>query len=92
MKLSEIPEGQGATGEIEGLKIAVYNAGDKLMVLKNVCTHRYCQTHWDKESQSWSCPCHGSRFKADGAVARGPARKPLAKVDFHIEDGEIRLG
>ena len=92
MKVAEVPEGRGATGVIEGLKIAVYNAADNLIVMKNVCTHRYCQTHWDNESHSWICPCHGSRFKGDGAVERGPARKPLAMVDFHIEDGEIRLG
>lgn len=91
MKIAGIPEGQGATGKLAGKKVAVYNAGETLVVLENVCTHRHCQTHWHAAAHVWECPCHGSRFDTDGAVRRGPARKPLPQLSYHVDDGEIYL-
>lgn len=91
MKTGEIPEGQGLAGEIEGRPVAVFNDGGRLAVLENICTHMGCQTDWNAFDVTWDCPCHGSRYNADGSVLRGPATGPLAKLQFHVEDDEIRL-
>jgi cytochrome b6-f complex iron-sulfur subunit len=42
-----------------------------------VCTHRGCLVELDNEEQIYVCPCHGSEFRLDGTVLRGPAKEPL---------------
>ena len=38
------------------------------------CPHLGCETSWNPDEQSWDCPCHGSRFSADGTLLDGPAQ------------------
>lgn len=73
-----IPTGEGAVIREGAEKIAVYR--DELGELKKcsaVCTHLGCIVQWNSEEKSWDCPCHGSRFDAEGKVLNGPASKPL---------------
>jgi Rieske Fe-S protein len=49
------------------------------------CTHRGCVVDWNAAASEWQCPCHGSRFAADGQVHHGPAEKPLTAFPAHSE-------
>ncbi len=58
-----------------------------------LCTHLGCVVKANAEG--FECPCHGSRFQADGAVSKGPAPRPLhwlkvtaADGGFHIDEGK----
>ena len=44
-----------------------------------VCTHAGCLTSITN-GQRFDCPCHGSRFDANGDVVVGPARDPLTSL------------
>ncbi len=40
------------------------------------CTHLGCSITRQSDGLL-TCPCHGSQFRIDGTVARGPAARPL---------------
>ena len=42
------------------------------------CSHLGCCLERNDVEGSWDCPCHGSRFAADGSVLEGPAKRPIA--------------
>ena len=78
--VDEIEPGEGAIARVDGDKTAVYR--DEAGVLHGVsprCTHLGCFLHFNNAEKSWDCPCHGSRFDADGAVLQGPANRPLER-------------
>lgn len=37
------------------------------------CPHLGCALKWNKAEHTWDCPCHGSRFEADGKLIDNPA-------------------
>jgi cytochrome b6-f complex iron-sulfur subunit len=47
-----------------------------------VCTHLGCTV--GKSAEGFACPCHGSRFDADGKVTHGPAAKPLSSLRVEV--------
>lgn len=55
-----------------------------------VCTHLGCITQWKPEAGIIACPCHGSKFRADGAKIEGPAPRPLPHFSVTLTaDGEL---
>lgn len=60
--------------------------------LSAICTHLGCITQWSPDIESIACPCHGSRFKKDGTVERGPAPRPLEHFAVQLmPDGDLMV-
>ena len=80
--LENIQPGEGRLIEYDGQKAAACrDAQGQLRLLSPFCTHMKCIVHWNRAEATWDCPCHGSRFAADGSVLEGPALHPLQRVD-----------
>jgi menaquinol-cytochrome c reductase iron-sulfur subunit len=59
-------------------RLFVVRAEDDFHVVSAVCTHLGCTVQWKQDKGEFACPCHGSRFRADGSNFAGPAPRPLA--------------
>ncbi len=64
---------------------------DGVTVITADCTHFGCTVGWDAAARQWECPCHGSRFAADGKVVEGPADEPLRVPPHSVEDSALTI-
>ena len=75
---SELASGEARVLQVDGDKLAVYrDEQGSLHAVSAVCTHLGCLVEWNGAEQTWDCPCHGSRFRTDGSVIQGPAKREL---------------
>ncbi len=58
-----------------GRSVAVFRDASGVWAVSTICTHLGCIVK--QEGAGFACPCHGSQFKLDGAVTKGPAPKAL---------------
>jgi glycine/D-amino acid oxidase-like deaminating enzyme/nitrite reductase/ring-hydroxylating ferredoxin subunit len=79
--VDELKPGEGAIMR-EGLsKLAIFrNVGGKIHRLSAVCPHLGCVVAWNSTERTWDCPCHGSKYRADGRVYQGPANSDLTEA------------
>jgi 3-phenylpropionate/trans-cinnamate dioxygenase ferredoxin reductase subunit len=83
---SELASGEARVLQVDGDKLAVYrDEQGSLHAVSAVCTHLGCLVEWNGAEQSWDCPCHGSRFRIDGSIIQGPAKRDLERRELPAE-------
>lgn len=56
-----------------------------------ICPHGACDLEWrDGPGDLW-CPCHGSRFDAEGLLLQGPADRDVRMFPVEVRDGLLRI-
>jgi nitrite reductase/ring-hydroxylating ferredoxin subunit len=100
---ADFPE--GATF-LDDRRLFVFREQSTFYAISAACTHLGCTVKMNKlnepqtvnvnggqlvEHSEFQCPCHGSRFYADGTNYAGPAPKPLnwIKLEVAPEDGQL---
>jgi 3-phenylpropionate/trans-cinnamate dioxygenase ferredoxin subunit len=88
-----LEEGELASFEVGGERIAVARAGESYYAFDDTCTHLACSlAEGELEGQTVTCPCHGSQFDiTSGALLRGPAQRPVRSYGVRVEDGTLQV-
>ncbi len=81
--IDDLAPGHGGLVQVGGKRLAVYKAEDgSVVALSPRCQHMGCTVDWNDGDHTWDCPCHGSRYRADGTVFHGPAKKDLDREEI----------
>ena len=79
----ELAPGEGAVVRVGLRHQAVYrDESGNTHVLSARCPHLGCLVAWSEADKTWECPCHGSRFAAEGGLLQGPATTGLARHEI----------
>ena len=79
--LAELPQG---TRVMRQHGIALLRQGEALRAVSLTCTHLGCTVN--RTGDGFVCPCHGSRFGAEGAVQGGPASRDLERFAVAVTE------
>jgi Rieske Fe-S protein len=81
-----------------GRSVALFRSEKGVYAVSIICTHLGCIVK--AVDTGFDCPCHGSKFSANGHVIRGPAPKALPRLavtrlsdtEFLIDEGTQLAG
>ena len=63
---------------------------NRFFAVTSRCTHQGCTIGlYSAAINAIECPCHGSRFGADGSLVRGPAVQPLTQYLTQYDGGDL---
>jgi len=71
-----------------GTFLVARTSQESFSVLTAICTHQGCTVTGFSGSQ-FVCPCHGSQYTTSGAVANGPATRPLQSFPTQFSGGTM---
>lgn len=92
---SGLEEGKPTAAQAGTLSVLLVRKGRRLFALADRCSHRGCALHEGKlVDDTIVCPCHGSTFRLDGSIVKGPATSPQPAFEARVRKGtvEIRAG
>lgn len=53
------------------------------------CSHQKCLVNWEKNQESFVCPCHQARFDITGKNLQGPAKEDLKTYAIEVRGEDI---
>lgn len=71
-----------------GGKFWLVQTDEGIKALYMVCTHLGCLYKWEASNSRFECPCHGSKFTAEGLYIEGPAPRSLDQFSVEVLEGE----
>ena len=89
---SRLENGKLAQASVDGVSIAIVRTGGRVHAMLDRCSHRGCSLHEGTfEGNTITCPCHGSSFRLDGTIVKGPATSPQPSLDVRITSGCVQI-
>ena len=93
--LEEIPNGERIFVDIDEHSIVVFNIGDKLFAIEDICSHDDGPVGDGELEPEFeiSCPRHGGRFDIRNGKARTlPAIIDIPAYPVRVTDGQVEVG
>jgi nitrite reductase/ring-hydroxylating ferredoxin subunit/uncharacterized membrane protein len=90
---AKVDEGQPTGARANGLAVLLIRTGEQLYALADRCSHRGCSLHKGElnPDETLTCPCHGSTFRFDGSIVKGPATSPQPAFEVRTNAGKIEI-
>ncbi|HEY3542391.1 MAG TPA: Rieske 2Fe-2S domain-containing protein [Gaiellaceae bacterium] len=89
---AQLPEGELVGARVDGTAVLLVRRGADVHALADRCSHRGCALHEGTlRGDTITCPCHGSTFRLDGTVVKGPATSPQPRYDARVESGRVEV-
>jgi nitrite reductase/ring-hydroxylating ferredoxin subunit len=89
---AELPDNELVGTRADGTGVLLLRRGSQIYALADRCSHRGCPLHEGTlNGDTVTCNCHGSTFRLDGTVAKGPASSPQPRYDARIENARIEI-
>jgi len=70
--------------------LVAHTAQSSFTAMTAICTHQTC-TITGFESQTFVCPCHGSRYNTSGVVVTGPAISSLRQFATQFSNNILTI-
>jgi len=78
----------GTETRFEKENVFVFRDTEGIYAISGVCTHLGCSI--GRSPEGFACPCHGSKFDANGTVVAGPAPRGLPWLEVgRAADGQL---
>ncbi|HEU4653415.1 MAG TPA: non-heme iron oxygenase ferredoxin subunit [Steroidobacteraceae bacterium] len=93
-KAADIPPGDFAQVEVDGIWVAVFNVNGSFYAIEDVCTHDGGGLAGGAmEGDVVICPRHGAKFcLRTGAALTPPAYEPVRCYQTRVVDGVVEVG
>jgi nitrite reductase/ring-hydroxylating ferredoxin subunit len=89
---SELEEAKLTPVLADDVGVLLVRKGPRIYALADRCSHRGCSLHKGKlKDDAVTCPCHGSTFRLDGSILKGPATSPQPSFEVRTQEGKIEL-
>ena len=90
---SLLEEGTLLGAQANGLGVLLVRREARVFALADRCSHRGCALHEGtlNDDGTVTCPCHGSTFRLDGTVVKGPATSPQPAFAARMHEGKVEI-
>jgi nitrite reductase/ring-hydroxylating ferredoxin subunit/uncharacterized membrane protein len=90
---TELEDGKLVGARADGTGVLLVRSRERVYALADRCSHRGCSLHEGKlnDDATVTCPCHGSTFRLDGSIVKGPATSPQPAFAVRISAGKVEI-
>ena len=91
---SRLEDGELVGARAGGAGVLLVRRAGRVHALVDRCSHRGCTLHRGtlNDDDTVTCPCHGSTFRLDGSIVKGPATSPQPSLAVRTTpDGVVEV-